>query len=87
MVPDISRTIAIVVAFSAIAFVFTSGLIINIEHTAQASSLRKDIDKILKDVKKKLKDKNNDEKDDDEKDDDEKDDDEKEAKNIIQSYQ
>ena len=80
MVPDISRTMAIVVAISAIAFVFTSGLIINIEHTAQASSLRKDIDKILKDVKKKLKDKNNDEKDDDEKDDDEKDDDEKEAK-------
>lgn len=40
----------------------------SIEHTAQATSLKKDIDKILKDVKKKLKDKDNDEKEDEKED-------------------
>ena len=53
---SISKIIAIIVVFSAIAFVFTSSLIISNEQTAQATSLKKDIEKILKKVKDKLKD-------------------------------
>ena len=66
-----SKIISTIIVFSAIAFVFTSSLIISNEQTAQATSLKKDIEKILKKVKDKLRD-NDDEKKDDEKKDDEK---------------
>ena len=66
-----SKIIAIFVAFSAIAFVFTSSLVISSEHAAQAQPSKKDIDKIIKKLKDRVNDNGDDEKD-DEKDDEEK---------------
>ena len=65
--------------FSAIAFVFTSSLIISNEQTAQATSLKKDLIRFSKDVKEKLKDNDDDKKEDDKKEDDKKEDDKKES--------
>ncbi len=79
----ISKLVSIIFVFSAIAFVFTSSLIISSQQTVQATSL---LDKILKDVRDKLKDNDDDEKKDDEKKDDEKKDDEKKESNKNYDY-
>ena len=80
----ISKLVSIIFVFSAIAFVFTSSLTISSQQTVQATSL---LDKILKDVRDKLKDNDDDdEKKDDEKKDDEKKDDEKKESNKNYDY-
>lgn len=72
-----SKTISIIVALAGVAFVITSGSIINEDHTAEAKPKKNDIEKNIEKAIKKLKEKfsdGDDEKDhDDEKEDDEKD--------------
>ena len=73
---NMSKLVTIILVFPAVAFVFTSSLIISSQQTVQATSL---LDKILKDVKDKLKDNDYDKKKDDKKKDDKKKDDKKES--------
>ncbi len=70
MAPSTSKNIAIIVALSTIAFVFTSSLIISSEHAAQAKPNKKDIEKIIKKVREKLRDNDDIMRDDDKEDDD-----------------
>lgn len=75
-----SRSLAIIVAFSAIAFVFTSSLIISSEHAAQAKLNKKDIKKIIKKLKERISDRFDDRHHDRDDDDDKDDDDDREEK-------
>ncbi len=76
-----SKTIVIIIAFSAIAFVFTSSLILSSQHAALAKPNKKDIDNIIKNLKDKIRDSNDDARD-EEKDDDE----EKEEEKVNTGY-
>ncbi|HEX2304771.1 MAG TPA: metallophosphoesterase [Nitrososphaeraceae archaeon] len=84
MVLATTKNIAIIITLSAVFFVFSSNLITSTEHFAQAKLNKKDIDKIIENIRERFRDNDDDKKDDDkEKDDDNKekdDDDEQEVK-------
>jgi hypothetical protein len=75
------KTIAIIIAFSAVFFVFTSSLITSTEHFALGKPNKKDIDKLIKKLREDLRDN-----DDDDDDKEEKDDDDKEEVNVHHKY-
>ena len=85
LAPSASKNVAIIIAFLAVSFVFTSSLIINSENVAQAKPNKKDIEKIIKQVKEKLRDNDDDEKEEEKDDYDEKED-EKEDEKVNTDY-
>ncbi len=79
------KIIAIIIAFSAVTFVFTSSSIIDSDHAAEAKPNKKDIKKHIEKSIKELKEKFSD--DDDNEDDDEKEDEkEEEEENTNYEY-
>jgi uncharacterized membrane protein len=53
------RIILIIIAFSAVSFVITSNLIAS-EHAAMAKPKKKDIDKVIKKIREKISDRDDD---------------------------